>query len=184
LARYIAGVADTYDVGLKPTLVFRLDRFLRGGDHISFNEQGYAAVRLTEFREDFNRQHQDVRAADGVEYGDRMDFVDVDYVSRVARLNAATLASLALAPARPSDAVILVSRLENDSTLEWTPSRDASRYEVLWRSTSSPQWEHVESVGNKTHVTLPISKDNVIFAVQSLDEQGHRSLPVIPIPKR
>ena len=103
LARYIADVGRTYDTGVKPMLVFRLDRFLRGGDHFSFNQQGFAAVRLTEFREDFHHQHQNVRTENGVEYGDLPKFVDYDYVSHVARLNAATLASLASAPAPPAN---------------------------------------------------------------------------------
>ena len=102
LARYIADIGRTYDTGFKPMLVFRLDRYLRGGDHISFNEQGYAAVRFTEFREDFNHQHQNVRTENGVEFGDLPKFVNFDYVANVARLNAATLASLGVraCPAR------------------------------------------------------------------------------------
>jgi len=102
LARYIADVGRTYDAGVKPMLTFRLDRYLRGGDHISFNEQGYAAVRFTEFREDYNHQHQNVRTENGVEFGDLTKFVNFDYVANVARLNAATLASLASAPAPPA----------------------------------------------------------------------------------
>ena len=182
LARYVAETASSYDAGIKPLLVFRLDRYLRGGDHSSFNEQGYAAVRFSEYREDFQRQHQTVRTEDGVEYGDLPKFVDFDYVARVARLNAATLGSLAAAPAPPGHVVILTSKLENDTTLEWEASPAASGYEVLWRATSSPDWEHAQDAGAVTRVTLPLSKDNVIFAVRALDRQGHRSLPVVPEP--
>src|SRR4051794_10213112 len=107
VARYVAEVGRTYDVGVKPMLVFRLDRYLRGGDHYSFNEQGFSAVRMTEFREDFHHQHQNVRNENGIEYGDVPKFVDYDYVAHVARLNAATLASLASAPAAPANVHLL-----------------------------------------------------------------------------
>src|SRR5580698_7217267 len=122
LARYIADVGRSYDVGVRPVLVFRLDRYLRGGDHTSFNQQGFAAVRFTEFREDFDHQHQNVRTENGIEYGDLAKFVDFDYVAHVARLNAATLASLASAPAPPANVHLLTKGLENDSTLTWDAS--------------------------------------------------------------
>jgi len=186
LARYIADVGRTYDAGVKPTLTFRLDRYLRGGDHISFNEQGYAAVRFTEFREDYNHQHQNVRTENGVEFGDLPKFVNFDYVANVARLNAATLASLASAPAPPAKVRLLTTKLENDSTLTWEqpPGGRVASYEVLWRATTSPEWEHVRAVGNVTRATLPLSKDNVIFAVRAVDNRGHRSLAVTPLPER
>jgi hypothetical protein len=184
VARYIADVARTYDTGLKPTLVFRLDRYLRGGDHYSFNQQGFAAVRFTECREDYNRQHQNIRTENGVEYGDLPRFVDFDYVARVARLNAATLASLASAPPPPTRVRLQTKELENSSTLTWQASPGASGYEILWRATSSPDWEHTEAVGNATRATLNLSKDNVIFAVRALDAKGHRSLAVVPAPER
>jgi hypothetical protein len=169
-----------------PTMIFRQDRYLRGGDHYSFNQQGFAAVRLTEYREDFHHQHQNVRTEDGIAYGDVPKFVDFDYVSRVARLNAATLGALAAAPAPPSNVHLLTKSLENDSTLTWdaSPGGLASGYEVLWRATSNPMWEHVQNVGDATRATLKISKDNVIFAVRALDKEGHRSLAVVPTPER
>ena len=186
LARYITEVGQTYNAGVKPMLVFRLDRYLRGGDHYSFNQQGFAAVRFTEFREDFHHQHQNVRTENGIEYGDSLKFVDYDYVARVARLNAATLASLASAPAPPGNVHILTKDLENDSTLTWeaSPGGLASEYEVLWRATSSPEWEHSQKVGGATRVTLKLSKDNVIFAVRAVDSAAHRSLAVVPVPER
>jgi Zn-dependent M28 family amino/carboxypeptidase len=186
LARYIADVGRTYDAGVKPMLVFRLDRYLRGGDHSSFNQEGFAAVRFTELREDFHHQHQNVRTENGTEYGDLLKFVDYDYVARVARLNAATLASLASGPAPPGNVHLLTKNLENDSTLTWEASTggQAAGYEVVWRSTSSPEWEHVLGVGNVTRCTLQISKDEAIFAVRALDSAGHRSLPVVPVPER
>jgi hypothetical protein len=186
LARYIAEVSRTYDTGLKPMLVFRLDRYLRGGDHSAFNHEGYAGVRFTEFREDFNHQHQNVRTENGVEYGDLPKFVNFDYIAAVARLNAATLASLAAAPAPPVKVHLLTKELQNDSTLTWeaSPGGRAAGYDVLWRATTSGEWEHVQAAGNVTRVTLPISKDNVIFAVAAVDKEGHRSLPVVPVPER
>ena len=186
LARYIAEVSRTYPEEVKPLLIFRLDRYLRGGDHYSFNKQGFAAVRFTEYREDYNHQHQNVRTENGIEYGDLPKFVNFDFVANVTRLNAATLASLASAPTPPANVRLLTKQLENDSTLTWeaSPGGRATGYEVLWRSTSSPEWEHVEAVGNVTKATLKESKDNVIFAVRSVDQQGHRSLPVVPLPER
>ena len=186
LARFIAEVGRTYDTGVKPMLVFRPDRYLRGGDHTSFNQQGFAAVRFTEFREDFNHQHQTPRTEKGVEFGDFSKFVDYDYVTRVARLNAATLAALAAGPAPPASVHLLTKSLENDSTLTWeaSPGGLATEYEVLWRATTSPEWEHALKVGNVTRTTLQISKDEVIFAVRSVDKSGHRSLVVVPVPER
>jgi Peptidase family M28 len=186
LARYIAGISGLYDIGLRPLLIARLDRFLRGGDHLSFNEKGFAAVRFTEFRENFDRQHQNVRIESGVQYGDLPQFVDYDYVARVARLNAASLASLASAPASPANVRLDVSKLDNDSTLIWdaSPSGRPASYEILWRPTASSEWEFSKNVGTTLRATLPVSKDNVIFAVRALDAEGHPSLPVVPTPAR
>jgi Zn-dependent M28 family amino/carboxypeptidase len=186
LARYIADVGRSYDAGVKPLLVFRLDRFLRGGDHYSFNQQGFAAVRFTEFREDFNHQHQNVRKNDvsGIEYGDLPKFVDFDYVAHVTRLNAATLASLASGPAPPANVKMLTKNLDNDTTLTWEPSAGAAAYEVVWRSTNASDWEYVQTVSSGARATLKVSKDNVIFGVRAVDAAGHRSLPVVPEPER
>jgi hypothetical protein len=186
LARYIAQTARAYQTEVSPLLEFRRDRFLRGGDHISFNEQGFPAVRFTEYRENFNRQHQNVRTENGIEYGDLPKDVDYDYVANVARLNAAALAELASAPGSPRMVRIETKELVNDSTLLWEPPTDGREtgYEVLWRATSVPDWEHSQSVGKETRATLPVSKDNVIFAVQSIDEAGHKSRPIVPVPER
>jgi len=184
LARYIADVGRSYDTGVKPLLIFRLDRFLRGGDHYSFNQQGFSAVRFTDYREDYNHQHQNVRTENGIEYGDLPKFVDFDYVARVARLNAAALASLATAPAAPASVKMVTKELDNNTTLTWEASVGAAAYEVLWRSTSAPDWEYVQTIGTGTRATLKVSKDNVIFAVRAVDAAGHRSLPVVPEPER
>jgi len=188
LARYVEEIAKEYlsAEDFRAMLVFRHDRYLRGGDHISFNDQGYAAVRFTEFRENYNHQHQNVRTENSIEYGDLPKFVDYDYTAKVARLNAATLAELASAPAPPVDVRLLTKELQNDSTPEWkaSPGGLATTYDVLWRDTTAPEWEHVKSVGNVTRVTVPVSKDNVIFAVRAVDAKGHRSLPMVPVPER
>jgi hypothetical protein len=183
LARYVLEIGRTYKLGVQPLLVFRPDRYLRGGDHSAFNSQGFAAVRFTEYRENFNHQHQNVRTENGIEYGDLVKFVDFDYVARVARLNAATLAAMAAAPSPPTDVRVVTSNLDNDTTLKWRASESATGYEVLWRATTAPTWEHAQIVGGTT-TTLKISKDNVIFAVRAVDKLGHKSLPVVPSPER
>jgi len=219
LARAIAGIAQSYFQPLTahagpvaagqarshlvrviaafhPVLIFRRDRFLRGGDHASFNAQGFAAVRFTEWRENFNHQHQNVRAADGtnadgtkdkVQFGDLLDFVDTNYVANVARLNAATLATLALAPGEPENVHVVTTELDNNTQLAWDAPKGfpaGASYEVVWRDTSAPTWTNEESVGDKTSVTLAISKDNTIFGVRSVDSEGHRSPAVYPWPTR
>ncbi len=188
LARYIASVSKEYlqPTTLSPLLISRHDRYLRGGDHSSFNAEGFAAVRFTEFRENYNHQHQNVRTENGIEYGDLPKFVDYDFTANVARLNAATLASLASAPAPPANVRLLTKELQNDSTLVWEPSPGglATGYEVLWRDTTAADWQHVKAVGNVNQATLPLSKDNVVFAVRALDARGHRSLPIVPLPER
>ncbi len=186
LARYVHEVGETYDFGqFTPKLIFRRDRYLRGGDHTAFNEQGFAAVRFTEYREDYNHQHQNVRTENGIEYGDLPKFVDFKYVANVAKLNAATLASLASAPAPPAQVRLLTTQLENDSKLAWQAAAGASAYEVLWRKTTDPEFpgENVTRTTD-TKIDLQQSKDNVIFAVRSVDAKGHRSLAVIPEPER
>lgn len=186
LARYIRFTAKEYlPNNFQPTLIFRRDRFLRGGDHTAFNEEGFAGVRFTEFREDFHHQHQNVRVENGIEYGDLAKFVDYQYVANVARANAATLAALASAPASPANVRIETRGLTNDTTLTWEPAPGglAKQYQVIWRDTDQPYWQHAMNVPDQgTTITLPISKDNVVFAVRAVDDKGHVSLPVVPRP--
>jgi hypothetical protein len=173
--------------GFHPVLVLRRDRYLRGGDHTSFNGEGFAAVRFTEWRENFDHQHQTVRTENGVEYGDLLKFVDFTYVAKVARLNAATLAMLASAPSEPQHVRILTKDLDNDSELTWDAAAfapDGTSYEVVWRATNELMWTHSQSAGAATHLKLNVSKDNVLFGVRSVDATGHRSLPVPPLPAR
>src|SRR5205823_2606322 len=123
-------------------------------------------------------------AEKGIEYGDLPKFVNFDYVAEVARINAASLASLASAPAPPGKVRLQTKELENHSTLTWEASPGATGYQVLWRATSAPDWEHAKSVGNVSRATLPQSKDNVIFAVRAVNKAGHHGLPEVPLPER
>uniref|UniRef100_E6Q0B6 Peptidase M28 n=1 Tax=mine drainage metagenome TaxID=410659 RepID=E6Q0B6_9ZZZZ len=196
LARAVALAGQTYLNGLhglpdfSASLVARPDRYLRGGDHTSFNQQGFAAVRLTEWREDFNHQHQNVRVEDGVQYGDLIGFVDFHYVANVARLNAATLAMLAASPGAPTEFKIHAEKLENGTTLSWKAPEFAAggqahpgfHYELVWRRTDAADWEYGKTVAapdnqnGEVTITVPVSKDNVIFGVRTVDDAGHASL--------
>ncbi|WAS90456.1 M20/M25/M40 family metallo-hydrolase [Nannocystis punicea] len=182
LARLIADVAALHELPVRPRLVFRPDRFLRGGDHTAFNEQGFAAVRFTEVAEDYDRQHQDVREEAGRAYGDLPAHVDAAYLADVARLNAAALAHLANAPSPPGDPKLMAAELTGDTTLRWTasPEPDVAGYEVLRRATSAPAWEHAVDVGPVTEATLPFSKDDWLFAVRAYDRDGYRSPAAFP----
>jgi len=193
-------VVDRNEDYFRPVMEMRLDRYLRGGDHSSFNQQGFAAVRFTEWRENFDHQHQDVRTENGKQYGDLIEFDDFYYMARVARLNAATLATLALAPGAPVDVAIDAQTLDNDSGLIWKAPTGGTRdvhFQVLWRETGAPEWEY-EAAAEKyadpslmatapqgaeaIRVKLPISKDNVIFGVRACDKAGHCSPAVAPMP--
>jgi len=170
-----------------PLMILRRDRYLRGGDHTSFNAEGFAAVRFTEWRENFDHQHQTLRTEGGVEYGDLLKFVDFHYVVKVAQLNALTLASLAAAPSEPQHVRILTHALDNNSELQWEASAFAppgTTYEVVWRDTDESLWTHSQSAGAETHLTLNVSKDNVLFGVRAVSAEGDRSLPVPPLPSR
>lgn len=183
LARFVQTTGDAYDPGFHGHLIFRADRFLRGGDHESFNAAGFAAIRLTEPRETFAHQHQDVRVVDGVQYGDLLQYVDFDYLAKVTRYNIAALATLALAPAVPV-VTIDTKNLTNDTTLAWAAVPGAVRYEVVRRLSTEAQWTSVQDVGNVTRVTLPYSKDDWQFGVRSVDAAGHRSPAGFPTPMR
>ena len=170
-----------------PVLIFRRDRFLRGGDHTSFNMEGFAAVRFTEWRENFDHQHQNVRVENGIQYGDLLQYVDFNYVANVARLNAATLATLASAPGVPQNVHILTAALDNNTELTWEAPKGMpanATYEVVWRDTEDPTWTTSQSAGSATTIKLPISKDNVVFGVRTVDAAGHRSIAVLPTPTR
>jgi hypothetical protein len=193
LARTVAEIAPSYFAKMAngkefhPVLELRRDRYLRGGDHTAFNNEGFTGVRFTEWRENFDHQHNTVRVEDGKQYGDLLKYVDFAYVAKVAKLNAATLATLADAPSEPQDVRILTAALDNNSELTWEPSAyapEGTTYEVVWRPTSALLWTNVQSAGMATRLKLNVSKDNVLFGVRAVDAAGHRSLPVPPIPAR
>ena len=181
-ARYAEEVNEGIRNGLDVRIIYRRDRYLRGGDHIPFLERAYPAVRFTEPREDFAHQHQDVRVVDGVQYGDLPEFCDFRYIADVARVNGATLWTAAQAPGTPKGARLLTNRLTNETDIVWDrgPEADLSGYEVVYRETTSPTWDVVVPVGDVTAVTLDISKDNVFFGVRAVDEAGHRSPVAFP----
>jgi hypothetical protein len=187
LARYIKDAAQRYVRDFKVDVIWRRDRYLRGGDHFPFLDAGYAAVRFTEPVEDWRHQHQDVRVEDGVQYGDLPEFVDFGFVANVARVNAAALASLALGPSAPAGVEVENLRLENDTTLRWkaNPEPDVAGYRIVWRETTAPFWQHAKDVGNVTRETLiGISKDNFAFGVQAYDKDGNLSVASYPKPYR
>ena len=187
LGRYLKDAAELYVQGMTVRLIPRPDRFLRGSDHLSFLERGYAAVRYVEPAEDYRHQHKNVTVVNGVQEGDLPQHVDFDYVAKVARVNAAGLASLALAPAVPREAGIEVVALENDTTLRWRANDepDLAGYRIVWREVGAPTWQYSRDVGNVTRYTLQdISKDNYIFGIVALDRDGNASPAAFPRPWR
>jgi hypothetical protein len=186
LARAVKDVGERYVPDFKVTIINRRDRYLRGGDHAPFLDRGYAAVRFTEPNEDFDHQHQNVRTEGGKQIGDLAQFVDFDYVAKVARVNAAALASLALAPAVPGKVRIITAKLDNHTELAWAPNTepDLAGYRVVWRDTTAPLWQGSKYVGNVTTITMPQSKDNVLFGVQAVDKDGNVSPAAYPLPSR
>jgi hypothetical protein len=184
LARFAQEIGDRYQADFHGELIFRADRFLRGGDHESFNATGFPAIRFTEPVETFAHQHQTLRTENGVEYGDLLKYVDFDYLARVTRYNVAVLASLAIGPGSPATASVLTKELDNKTQLTWTAVPGAVTYEVVRRKTTDAVWTEVADVGDLTAVTMPYSKDNWLFAVRAVDAQGHRGVPAFPLPVR
>ncbi len=187
LGRYIYETANMYSPDFKVQLIYRRDRYLRGGDHIPFLENGFAAVRFTEPHEDYDRQHQNVRTENGKLYGDLPDYIDFGYIANVTKINIASLASLANAPAKPKNVGIDTTRLTNDTDLKWDANTEAdlAGYEIVWRSTTSPYWTNSNFVGNVTKYTMPeMSKDNYFFGVRAVDKDGFKSPVVFPRPTR
>jgi hypothetical protein len=183
LARYIKEIGERHNPRFGVQLVYRLDRFLRGGDHRPFHERGFRAVRFSEVKENYDHQHQDLRVENGKEYGDLPKFVDFEYCANVARINAAAIATLARAPAPPSKVEILTAQLGYNTVLRWSKNTepDVAGYAARYRQTSSALWE--KSVFTKdTTVTLRVSKDEYLFGVQAVDREGNASLVTLPRP--
>jgi hypothetical protein len=187
LARFVTHVAPFELTGINIRVIWRRDRYLRGSDHISFQEQGYPAARFTEPRENYNHEHQDVKVVNGVQFGDLPQFVDFGYTARVARVNGAALWALATNPSTPKNLQIHITAPVgfsgiNTTTLTWNanPESNLTGYEVVWRETTAADWTNVIRVGNVTAVTLDMSKDNVQFGVRAVDQTGHRSPVAFP----
>jgi|TARA_R100001440_G_scaffold5921_1_gene12386 hypothetical protein len=186
LARYIDTVADRYINNLDTMIVYRLDRFGRGGHHRPFNDLGYAGIRIMETNENYNRQHQDLRVENGIEYGDTIEGVDFDYAAKLTALNAVSMASMSWAP-RPPANVEIEGAVKPDTTLRWAPQEEDEEniagYKVYWRLTSAPQWQFSRYVGNVNEYTLEnVVIDNYIFGVASVSNDGFESPVVFPGP--
>lgn len=181
LARYVKETAERYVENIEVVMVYRNDRFLRGGDHTAWVENGFAAVRITEMNENYTHQHQDVRIEKGIAYGDLAEYMDFEYLRKNTAVNLSTLANLAKAPSMPADVKIDVQRLGNSSRLYWQPSLHGSikGYYVMMRETTSAFWQKKYFTAS-TEMVLPFSKDNYFFAVQAVNEDGNESLPVVP----
>ena len=181
LARYIKEIGERYIDNMQIVMIYRNDRFLRGGDHTSFVENGFAAVRFTEMNENFTRQHQDVRNENGIAYGDLPEHIDFEYLRKNSGINLANLSNLAKAPPIPEEVKIDVKKLSNTTFLYWKAPKtgNAKGYYILMRETTSPIWQK-KMYTEALEARLPYSKDNYFFAVQSVNEFGNESLPVIP----
>jgi hypothetical protein len=187
LARFVTEATPSSLTGMNIRVIWRRDRYLRGSDHLSFQQQGYPAARLTEPRENFNHEHRDVEVVNGVQFGDLPQFVDYDYIARVARVNGAALWSLATNPGTPKNLQIHTTPPDsfsgiNTTTLTWdaNPEPDLAGYEVVMRETTAPDWTSAVRVGNVTTVTLDIAKDNGQFGLRAVDNAGHRSPAAFP----
>ncbi|MEI7829930.1 MAG: M28 family metallopeptidase [Prolixibacteraceae bacterium] len=182
LARYVKEIGERYVDQLSVTLIYRNDRFGRGGDHSPFCKLGFSAVRICEFNENYDRTHKIIEVKNGIHYGDTPEFVDYEYVRKNAGINLATLANLALAPYAPQNVGISISGLSNSTRLSWEEPKNGKKpagYYVLVRETYQPLWEK-KIFTEGTSITLPYSKDNYFFAVQSVDGDGHESEIIFP----
>ena len=181
LARYVKEIGERYVDNLEVVMVYRNDRFLRGGDHTPYVENDYAAVRITEMNENYTHQHQNVRLENGIQYGDLPEFIDFEYLRKNTAMNLSNLANLAKAPPMPDSVKIETRRLTNSSSLTWQmpTTGKVKGYYILMRETTSPLWQR-KFYTTQTEMTLPYSKDNYFFAVQSVSESGNESLPVVP----
>jgi len=184
LARFIKETSEHYVPSMKVWMIYRRDRYSRGGDHQPFLERGYAAVRFTEPNENYHHQHQNVRIENGIQYGDLPQFDDFNYIANVARVNAAALAALASAPAWPKN-VVLPTALSDDTEIRWDANKepDLAGYEIVWRDTTEAVWTHSRAVGNvNTYTMKGMSKDNYFFGVRAIDKEGNRSPASYPRP--
>jgi len=185
LARYVKEIGERYVDNIEVVLIYRNDRFLRGGDHTPYVQRGFAAVRITEMNENYTRQHQDVRIENGIQYGDLEAYIDYEYLRKNTGVNLANLANLSKAPAMPDSVKMEVKKLTNSTLLYWQAPKigKLNGYYVLVRETTSAFWQR-KIFTTATEMRLPYSKDNYFFAVQSVNETGNESLSVVPLPGR
>ncbi len=183
LARYVKETGERYVDNLEVVMIYRNDRFLRGGDHTPYVQRGYAAVRITEMNENYYHQHQDVRMENGIQYGDLPEFMDFEYLRKNTCLNLCNLANLAKSPSMPQEVKVETRRLTNFTNLSWKAPKTGKvkGYYVLMRETTSAFWQK-KFFTTDTKMDLPYSKDNYFFAVQSVSEDGNESLAVVPAP--
>lgn len=180
LARYVFKTTQTYMPEMNPMMIYRLDRFGRGGHHRPFNDLGWAGIRIMEAHENYNQQHQDIRTENGIEYGDKLKFVNFDYAAKLTAVNAINLASLAWAPPAPTN-VAIGGIVESSAKLKWDKVDGAVGYKIYWRDTTSPTWDHSRYVGDISEFTLEgIVIDNYFFGVASVGKDGFESVVVFP----
>jgi hypothetical protein len=184
LARFVTNVASNRFTDMNVNIIYRRDRYNRGGDHIPFLQQGFPAARFTEPHENFAHQHQDTRLVNGVQFGDLIDFVEFDFLHRVTKVNASAMWSLANGPGTPKNATLDDSVLTNSSTLSWTANNDPdlAGYEIVWRPCTEPDWTHAIPAGNVTTFTVPVAKDNVFLGVRAVNKAGQHSPVAFPTP--
>jgi hypothetical protein len=199
LGRFIAEIAAgaAQYINMQVALIYRPDRFNRGGDHESFLKQGFPAVRFTEAVEDFKHQHQDPRVQNGTQYGDLVEYVDFEYTSRVAKVNLASMWSAANAPSLPKNVTIStivgfpassestpLSQISNESKFTWVTGNDplVASYEIVWRPAGNLQWTHSLNVGNVGTITLDLPKDDLQFGIRAVGKDGKKSPAVFPLP--
>ena len=185
LARFTAEVGSNSYTQMNIPIIYRADRYLRGGDHESFLAAGYPAVRFTEPQEDFRHQHQDVVVRNGTQYGDLAQYCDFEFIQRVGKVNAAALWSLAEAPGTPTGVTINTTVLSNQSQFNWQASNDTNvaGYEIVWRATDAPLWTHSVAVGNVLTATVNLSKDNLNFGIRAVGTNGFKSPAAFPFPE-
>lgn len=180
LARYVLKTTQTYMPEMNPMMIYRLDRFGRGGHHRPFNDLGWAGIRIMEAHENYNQQHQDIRTENGIEYGDKLKFVNFDYAAKLTAVNAINLASLAWAPPAPTN-VAIGGIVEPSAKLKWEKVDGAAGYKIYWRDTTSPTWDHSRYVGDVSEFTLEgIVIDNYFFGVASVGKDGFESIVMFP----
>jgi hypothetical protein len=180
LARYVYATTKTYMPEMNPMMIYRLDRFGRGGHHRPFNDLGYAGIRIMEAHENYTQQHQDIRTEEGIEYGDKLKFVNFRYAKKLTAVNAINMALLGWAPAPPSE-VAIGGIVEPSAKFKWKKSKNAVGYKIWWRDTTSPTWDHSRYVGDVSEFTLDgIVIDNYFFGISSVNKNGHESAVVFP----